>query len=932
MVGLRSRLPAQRDPQGGPGVSPSTPGNTDPRPSRRDTDELFAEALELEPEERSSFLIRACKGEPDRLSRLQDLLAAHDSADDFLSTPAVSPEGRPSTPYSLDGEQALPPSGAAVGDRIDDYRLVERLGEGGFGIVFRAEQTHPVRREVALKILKLGMDTREVVARFQRERQALASTEHPNVARILDAGATEIGRPYFVMELVRGIDICSHADRSRLGIEERLELFEQVCRGVHHAHKQGIVHRDLKPRNVLISVQDGVATPKVIDFGVAKATRTSSGRTTLATRVGSTVGTPAYMSPEQASLDETSIDERTDVYTLGVLLHELLLGRTPHNAERLESAPPAEVARILTEEPIMRPSLRAKRSGDRARERSLTPTGLSSALRGDLDWILLRALEVERDRRYPTAAAIADDVRRQLDGKPVHARPPSQAYRIRRFVRRHRTAALGAAATFIALVLGAFIASKEYRRAQDEARIATARSAFVQDLLAGSIPGAELATRARLAFGADHAAVAEALGVAAARAREEGELSSAIQLLEESVRAWQALYPGGHIRVARAHGRLADALHVQGDLQSAEAQYRLAMAAAGVDSPLVLEREGLARILRNRGEAEEAGSLLAEAVEMRRLHYPEQRESLAATLNSLSEVLRRLGLNERSAQVYREMITESRGAFPAESLVHAEQQLAFGVTLRSLGQRVEAEGHLRSGLAQFEDSGFPRGASYLAGLLALAGVLEDEADPGTQREIDMLLLNAEQITRRLHGPDSLQLANLLERSSKRSSQRGELLEATRRQQEALEIRSRALGDSFQPTEEVGVLSRLASRIAGSAGITREAYATALEAVEFLTAQVTDPESLRVLRTRLALRLEPEVEQLRELERELNPDREKLDPERLALLALVHSQLGQPTLARNYLSHAESLTIETGRDSDRDLTQLLDEVRQAIGEF
>ena len=543
-----------------------------------------------------------------------------------------------------------------------------------------------------------------------------------------------------------------------------------------------------------------------------------------------------------------------------------------------------------------------------------------------------RDLEVERDRRYPTAAAIADDVRRQLDGKPVHARPPSQAYRIRRFVRRHRTAALGAAATFIALVLGAFIASKEYRRAQDEARIATARSAFVQDLLAGSIPGAELATRARLAFGADHAAVAEALGVAAARAREEGELSSAIQLLEESVRAWQALYPGGHIRVARAHGRLADALHVQGDLQSAEAQYRLAMAAAGVDSPLVLEREGLARILRNRGEAEEAGSLLAEAVEMRRLHYPEQRESLAATLNSLSEVLRRLGLNERSAQVYREMITESRGAFPAESLVHAEQQLAFGVTLRSLGQRVEAEGHLRSGLAQFEDSGFPRGASYLAGLLALAGVLEDEADPGTQREIDMLLLNAEQITRRLHGPDSLQLANLLERSSQRSSQRGELLEATRRQQEALEIRSRALGDSFQPTEEVGVLSRLASRIAGSAGITREAYATALEAVEFLTAQVTDPESLRVLRTRLALRLEPEVEQLRELERELNPDREKLDPERLALLALVHSQLGQPTLARNYLSHAESLTIETGRDSDRDLTQLLDEVRQAIGEF
>lgn len=913
-------------------MSPSTPERKDPRPSRRDTDELFAEALELDADARSGFLSKACEGDPERLRRLQDLLAAHDSADDFLSTPAVSPKGRPATPYPLEDEESLLPSGPAVGDRIDAYRLVERLGEGGFGIVFRAEQTHPVRRDVALKILKLGMDTREVVARFQRERQALASTEHPNVARILDAGATETGRPYFVMELVRGVDICTHAHRARLGIRKRLELFEQVCRGVHHAHKQGIVHRDLKPRNVLISLQGGVATPKVIDFGVAKATRASSGRTTLATRVGSTVGTPAYMSPEQASLDETAIDARADVYTLGILLHELLIGRPPHNPERLESAPPAEVARILIEEPILRPSIRAKSVGERARERSLTPTALSAALRGDLDWILLRALEVEPNRRYPTALAFADDIRRHLEGEPVHARPPSQVYRLRRFISRHRTAAVGAAATFIALVLGSIIASNEYRRAQEEARIATARSAFVQDLLAGSIPGAQLAQRARMAFGKDHAAVAEALGVAASRAREEGELTSAIELLEESVKAWQTLYPEGHIRVARAHGRLADALHVQGDLSNAEGQYRLAIEAAGADSPLVLEREGLARILRNRGEADEAEVLLAEAVELRRIHFPEQREALASTLSSLSEVLRRLGLNERSAQVYREMITESRGAFPAESLIHAEQQLAFGVTLRSLGQRAEAEGHLRSGIAQFDDSGFPRGASYLAGLIALAGVLEDEAEPGTQREIDMLLLRAEQVTRRLHGPDSLQLANLLERSSRRSSQRGELLEATRRQQEALEIRSRALGESFQPTEEVSALSRLATRIASSAGIPREAYSTALEAVEFLTAQVTDPESLKILRTRLALRLEPEIDELRALERELTPEREEFDPERLALLALVHSQLGQPTLARNYLSHAEALTLDIGRDSDRDLAQLLDEVRQAIGEF
>lgn len=892
-------------------------------------DEIFEEALRAAPGARGALLDRRCGDDAELRARAEALLAAHDEAGGFLDEPLVPLDRRPDLDVDLGAEGT--PVTESAGDRIGPYVLRELLGEGGFGVVYRAAQVEPVRREVALKILKLGMDTRDVVRRFQRERQALASTDHPNIARVLDAGATETGRPYFVMELVRGVDICTHADRARLDVDARLELFEQVCRGVQHAHERGLVHRDLKPGNVLVATQDGRAIPKVIDFGVAKASRGSGAVTTLATRHGSTLGTPTYMSPEQASLGEAAIDARSDVYTLGVLLYELLVGAPPLDPERLQNAPPQEIERLLREEVAERPSARVRGAVRPAARRGLTPGALATRLRGDLDWIVLRALEKERERRYATAAALADDVRRHLEGEPVRARPPSRVYRARRYVARHRTAALGMACTLLALVLGGIVAGREYTRAQEEARIANERSAFVREILGGSIPARDLEGRARAAFGDDHVAVAEALGLAAGRSREEGDLRAARDLLERSLAAWRDLHGARHPRVARAHGRLAAVLHLEGALEDAEEHYRAALVDAdpGAGRPAIEEREGLARLLRARGDLDGAAELLEAAVALRRQHFPRQRDALAATLTTLWELLRGRGDGARATEVYAEMIAESRAAFPQESLVNAEQQLVFGLTLRSLGQRDEAAGLLREGLEVFEKRGFPKGESYLAGVLALAGIVEDQGAGGNPAEVDRLLLEAERVTRRLHGTESLRLAKVLERTAERFSERGELLDAAQRQKEALEIRSRALGESFDPGFAASALAALVVRIAQNPEFTREAYKLAVEAIELLRAEFGDPERFEVLRARLNLRLAAGDEDVKAVRRDLEDSEIEADPERLALLAIVHHRLGQDAVAVGYLRHAEEVAARAGEDPE--LAQLLTEARTEIGE-
>jgi hypothetical protein len=410
---------------------------------------IMAEALQLSDlAERRVWLRRACSGDEQLRREVESLLNAFEQAGHFFDRTVQLA----ASDFSME----------RTGMRIGRYKLLEKIGEGGFGVVYMAEQIEPVHRKVALKIIKAGMDTREVVARFEAERQALALMDHPNIAHALDAGATDAGRPYFVMELVKGIPITDYCDRARLSTIERLQLFIKVCHAVQHAHQKGIIHRDLKPNNVLVTLHDGEPVPKVIDFGVAKSLGQKLTEKTLFTSFQHMIGTPAYMSPEQAELSGLDIDTRSDIYSLGVLLYELLTGVTPFEAETFRQAALDEIRRVIRESEPSKPSTRLQTLGvrldDVARFRHTDPTALRRLVRGDLDWIVMKALEKDRRRRYETPDAFASDVVRHLNNEPVLASCPSMPYLAAKFARRHRTG-LAVAATLLLLLLSGVTAS-----------------------------------------------------------------------------------------------------------------------------------------------------------------------------------------------------------------------------------------------------------------------------------------------------------------------------------------------------------------------------------------------------------------------------------------------------------------------------------------
>jgi WD40 repeat protein/serine/threonine protein kinase len=408
---------------------------------------LFAAALEkVTPEERSAYLVSACAGDEKLRRRVEILLRAHAEPDEFLDRPR--PKG------TVDYE----PIGERPGTMIGPYKLLQQLGEGGMGVVYMAEQEQPLRRRVALKIIKPGMDSAQVIARFEVERQALALMDHQNIARVLDAGTTDSGRPYFVMELVHGVPITQYCDANKLSPRQRLELFIPVCQALQHAHQKGIIHRDLKPSNVMVTLHDGQPVPKVIDFGVAKATEQRLTERTLFTQYGTIVGTLEYMAPEQAEMSGLGVDTRSDIYALGVLLYELLTGTTPLERGRLRGAAYDEMLRLIREEEPPRPSRRISTSGDRlatiSAERNTEPTQLSRLLHGELDWIVMRCLEKDRTRRYDTASSLARDLQRYLADEPVEACPPSAGYRLRKFARKNKKLFATAAAFAALLLLG----------------------------------------------------------------------------------------------------------------------------------------------------------------------------------------------------------------------------------------------------------------------------------------------------------------------------------------------------------------------------------------------------------------------------------------------------------------------------------------------
>jgi serine/threonine protein kinase/tetratricopeptide (TPR) repeat protein len=579
---------------------------------------------------------------------------------------------------STDPRDAVPPGDGEVtresvsssqpGGQVGPYRLLQRIGEGGMGEVWLAEQTRPVRRQVALKIIKAGMDSAQVVARFEAERQALALMDHPAIAKVFDAGTTPQGRPYFAMEYVRGEPITAYCDRHRLTTPERLDLFIHVCEGVQHAHQKGIIHRDLKPSNVLVTIQDDHPVPKIIDFGVAKATAQHLTERTLYTELGVMIGTPEYMSPEQAEMGGLDIDTRTNVYALGVMLYELLTGALPFEHVELRRVSLLEIQLAIREKEPPRPSTRVTQLGlastEAAHRRQTEPARLASDLRGDLDWITMKALEKDRTRRYDTVMGLANDVRRHLQNEPVLASPPSTTYRVKKFVRRHRFGVAAAATVVVLLVafaatmaLQAHRIARERDRANREAETAKQVSSFLVGLFelskpseaaANSVTAREIldkgAQRIRGELRDQPAIRATVVSTLGNVYRSLGLYAKARALDEEALALRRQVFGPRSLEVASSLVAVGRSLSSEGQYEEAERMFRTALetrrSLLGAEDPVIGDTlRGLASVVQRQGHHSEAETLVRQALAIHRRVLPPPSEAVASDLGSLGGIL-----------------------------------------------------------------------------------------------------------------------------------------------------------------------------------------------------------------------------------------------------------------------------------------------------
>ena len=663
-------------------------------------DDIYLASLERESaQERSAYLEDACAGNPELRRRVERLLEAQANIDNFLEAPA--PEICPTVDR---------PITESVGTQIGPYKLLEQIGEGGMGIVYVASQKEPLRRRVALKIIKPGMDTREVVARFEAERQALAMMDHPNIAKVFDAGATDAGRPYFAMELVKGTPITEHCDREQLSTRERLALFVTLCHGVQHAHQKGVIHRDLKPSNLLIEVHDVRPVPKIIDFGIAKAVGQHLTEKTFYTAQSQMVGTPLYMSPEQAGQSCQDVDTRSDIYSLGVLLYELLTGSTPFEKDALRTAGFDEMRRIIREVEPPRPSARVStlQAADLSTisdRRHIEPGKLSQELRGELDWIVMKAMDKDRDRRYATVNDLAADVERYLYDEPVQACPPSVAYRFTKFARRNQAVLVTSALFALLLIVGTGISVWQAIRATNaEVAAITERDEKEQQAIR--------ATRAEQAALADRDA----------KARAEQQTTQALLTAQERLQFGRQAVDDMYTQFAEKWlAQQAELTPVQQQfLEKALAFYQRLATEESTDPNVQIETaradERVGAIQRKLGQHKEAEAAIRQAVEIYQQvarEHPDEplyRELLTWALKSLGGLLSftgRLPEAEKELRLALEIFQTLVAQFPSEEKYQVFLALGhhhLGDFLGDAGRPREAEVEYRQAVALFESA------------------------------------------------------------------------------------------------------------------------------------------------------------------------------------------------------------------------------------
>ena len=678
---------------------------------------IFEATLALPQEQRAAYLAQACGGDSQMHRRVKELVQAHEAAGQFMTEPAAV----------LPGKTVRLPLTEKPGDTIGHYKLLQQIGEGGCGVVYMAEQQEPIRRRVAFKVIKLGMDTKQVIARFEAERQALALMDHPNIAKVLDAGATDTGRPYFVMELVRGIRITDYCDQNNLSTEQRLNLFIPVCQAIQHAHQKGIIHRDIKPSNILVTVNDGVPVPKVIDFGIAKAT---GGQVltdkTLFTAFEQFIGTPAYMSPEQAEMTSLDIDTRSDVYALGVLLYELLTGHAPFDPHTLLAAGLDEMRRIIREKEPVRPSTRlssldAAEQTTVAKRRHSEPPKLVHQVRGDLDWIVMKCLEKDRTRRYETATGLARDIERHLRHEPVSAAAPGTLYRAGKFVRRHKTG-LGVAAALLGLLVAGVVvstwqavrATRAERRARVEGNKSRQVAQFLKEMLEGVGPSK--------ALGRDTTMLKEILDKTAARVGKdltnqpevEAELLNTLGevyvLLAQYEKAESLLSRARALRSAR--GELADlansldalalALYGQGKLPDAERIGREALATqrralGNLHTNVATSLNNLAITLQVAGKWAEAEAAYREALEIRTNLFGAEHPEVAVSLNCLAQVLVDEGKLAEAEALERRCLAVQRKLL-------GDRHPDVAISLKNLANQLQTRGQLAAAEPMYREA------------------------------------------------------------------------------------------------------------------------------------------------------------------------------------------------------------------------------------